>query len=168
MDYGIWYYCTAAFIKVCFFVGWSVESVFYFSFFFHCPHEVVSESSRLTFKVPRVIRFSLINWYMMVGQGRKVPLQVHTRVLYIRWVRDCIPNSVHHIRHGHLPIVPGNEPFCLKKLIQAFFHFCSFDFCNFLFSAVFNPILFSSLLVLLSNLDSHGFCFPRFFYVSLH
>ena len=102
-----------------FFVGRPVESVFYFSLFFLCPHEVVSESSRLTFKAPRVIRCSLINWYMMVGQGRKVPLLVHTRVLHMRWVRDCIPNSVHHIRHGHLPIVPGNEPFCLKKLIQA-------------------------------------------------
>ena len=56
---------------------------------------------------------------MMVGQGRKVPLLVHTRVLYIRWVRDCIPNSVHRNHHGHLPIVPGNEPFCLKKLILA-------------------------------------------------
>ena len=55
---------------------------------------------------------------MMVGQGRKVPLLVHTRVLYIRWVRDCIPNSVHRNRHGHLPIVPVNEPFRLKKLTQ--------------------------------------------------
>ena len=120
MDYGIYmillYSCI---IKVCFFVGRPVESVFYFSLFFLCPHEVVSESSRLTFKAPRVIRCSLINWYMMVGQGRKVPLLVHTRVLHMRWVRDCIPNSVHHIRHGHLPIVPGNEPFRLKKLTQA-------------------------------------------------
>ena len=56
---------------------------------------------------------------MMVGQGRKVPLLVHTWVLHMRWVRDCIHNNVHHIRHGHLPIVPGNEPFRLKKLIQA-------------------------------------------------
>ena len=112
-------YCTAALSKFVFFVGRPVESVFYFSLFFLCPHEDVSESSRLTFNAPRVIRCSLINWYMMVGQGRKVPLLVHTRVLHMRWVRDCIPNSVHHIRHGHLPIVPGNEPFCLKKLTQA-------------------------------------------------
>ena len=67
---------------------------------------------------------------MMVGQGHKVPLLVHTRVLYIRWVRDCIPNSVHHIRHEHLPIVPGNEPFRLKKLIQAQGHNCRGDWCN--------------------------------------
>ena len=71
----------------------------------------------LTFKAPRVIRCSLINWYMMVEQGSKMPLQV--RVLYFHWVRDCIPNSVHHMCPGHLPIVPGNEPFRLKKLIQA-------------------------------------------------
>ena len=51
---------------------------------------------------------------MMVEQGRKMPLQV--RVLYFR---DCIPNSFHHMCPGHLPIVPGNEPFRLKKLIQA-------------------------------------------------
>ena len=56
---------------------------------------------------------------MMVGQGRKVPLLVHTWVLHMRWVRDCIHNNVHHTRHGHLPIEPGNEPFRLKKLIPA-------------------------------------------------
>ena len=154
-------------IKVCFFVGRPVESVFYFSLFFLCPHEVVSESYRLTFKAPRVIRCSLINWYMMVGQGRKVPLQVHTRVLYIRWVRDCIPNSVHHIRHGHLPIVPGNEPFCLKKLIPAFLDFRGFNFHNFCFNAVFNSILFSSPLVLPSELDIRSF-FPWVCFVCPH
>ena len=47
--------------------------------------------------------------------------------------------------------------------IQAFLDFCSFNFRNFRFNAVYNSILFSSPLVLLSNLDLHGFCFPRFF-----
>ena len=37
--------------------------------------------------------------------------------------------------------------------IQAFLDFHSFDFCNFRFTAVYNSILFSSPLVLLSNLD---------------
>ena len=43
------------------------------------------------------------------------------------------------------------------------FDFRGFDFRNFRFNAVYNSILFSSLLVLLSNLDLRGFCFPRFF-----
>ena len=46
---------------------------------------------------------------------------------------------------------------------QAFLYFCGFDFRNFGLSAVYNSILFSSPLVLLSNLNLRGFLFPRFF-----
>ena len=52
--------------------------------------------------------------------------------------------------------------------LQAFLDFRSFDFRDFWFNAVYNSILFSSPLVLLSNLDLRGFPFPRFFYVSPH
>ena len=52
--------------------------------------------------------------------------------------------------------------------VQAFLNFRGFDFRNFRFTAVYNSILFSSPLVLLSNLDLRGFCFPLFFYVSPH
>ena len=48
--------------------------------------------------------------------------------------------------------------------IQAFLDFCGFNFRGFRFTAVYNSILFSSPLVLLSNLDLCGFCF-RFFFV---
>ena len=44
-----------------------------------------------------------------------------------------------------------------NNLLQAFLDFRSFDFSNFWFSAVYNSILFSSPLVLLSNLDLGGF-----------
>ena len=47
--------------------------------------------------------------------------------------------------------------------IQAFLDFRGLDFCDFWFSAVYNSILFSSPLVLLSNLDLRGFCFHVFF-----
>ena len=53
-------------------------------------------------------------------------------------------------------------------VVQAFLDFHGFDFRNFQFNAFYNSILFSSPLVLLSNLDLRGFSFPRFFYVSPH
>ena len=43
----------------------------------------------------------------------------------------------------------GAEPNEVYFVIQAFFDFCSFDFRNFQFNAVYNLILFSSHLVLL-------------------
>ena len=46
-------------------------------------------------------------------------------------------------------------------LLQAFL-----DFRNFRFTAVYNSILFSSALVLLSNLDLRSFYFCEFFFVS--
>ena len=52
--------------------------------------------------------------------------------------------------------------------LQAFLDFRGLDFRDFRFNAVYNYILFSSPLVLLSNLDFPGFHFPRFFYVSPH
>ena len=48
-------------------------------------------------------------------------------------------------------------------IVQAFLNFLSFDFGDFQFNKVYNSILFSSLLVLLSNLDLRGFRFPQFF-----
>ena len=45
----------------------------------------------------------------------------------------------------------------------AFLDFRVFNFRNFWFYAVYNSILFSSPLVLLSNLDLRGFRFPLFF-----
>ena len=44
--------------------------------------------------------------------------------------------------------------------------FRSFDFRDYWFNAVYNSILFSSPLVLLSNLDLRGFCFCAFLIVS--
>ena len=54
---------------------------------------------------------------------------------------------------------------CFLFIIQAFLDFCSFNFCNFWFTPVYNSILFSSPLVLLSNLNLRGFCFSMFFFV---
>ena len=45
--------------------------------------------------------------------------------------------------------------------LQAFLHFRGFDFRNFRFNAVYISILFSSPLVLLSNLDLRGFRCPH-------
>ena len=53
-------------------------------------------------------------------------------------------------------------------VVQAFLVFRGFGIRNFRFNAVHNSILFSSPLVLLSNLDLRGFCFPRNFYVFSH
>ena len=44
-----------------------------------------------------------------------------------------------------------------SRAIQAFLDFLGFDFCDFRFTAVYNSILFSSPLVLLSKLDLRGF-----------
>ena len=52
--------------------------------------------------------------------------------------------------------------------VQAFLDFCGFDFRDFWFNAVYNYILFSSPLVLLSNLYLCGFCFRGFYFVSPH
>ena len=46
--------------------------------------------------------------------------------------------------------------------LQAFLDFRGFDFCNFWFNAAYNSILFSSPLVLKSNLDLRGFYFRGF------
>ena len=46
---------------------------------------------------------------------------------------------------------------------QFFLDFCSFHFLIFRFNAVYNSILFSSPLGLLSNLDLRCFSFPHFF-----
>ena len=52
--------------------------------------------------------------------------------------------------------------------LQAFLDFHSFDFRNYRFTMVYNSILFSSLLVLLSNLNLRSFCFRVCFCVSPH
>ena len=49
----------------------------------------------------------------------------------------------------------------LPFYIQAFLNFGGFDFWDFRFNAVYNSILFSSPLVLLSNLNLRSFCFLR-------
>ena len=51
----------------------------------------------------------------------------------------------------------------LITVVQAFL-----DFRDFPFNVIYNSILFSSLLVLLSNLDLRGFCFRIFFLESPH
>ena len=56
---------------------------------------------------------------------------------------------------------------CLKN-IKPFLDFHGFDFIDFLFTAIYNSILFSSPLVLLSNLDLRSFCFRGFIFVSPH
>ena len=53
-----------------------------------------------------------------------------------------------------------------KRNLQAFLDFCGFDFRDFQFNKINNSILFSSPLVLLSNLDLRGFCFRGFYFVS--
>ena len=58
--------------------------------------------------------------------------------------------------------IQANHWFKNKK-VQAFLDFHSFNFRNFWFNMVYNSILFSSLLLPLSNLDFQGFCFPGFF-----
>ena len=52
--------------------------------------------------------------------------------------------------------------------LQAFLDFRGFDFCGFLFTGVYDSIIFSSPLVLLSNLYLRGFCFRGFLFVSQH
>jgi hypothetical protein len=55
-----------------------------------------------------------------------------------------------------------------KLLIQAFLDFRGFDFLDFQFNTVYNSILFSSPLVLLSDLDLRGFHFRIFFSMFPH
>ena len=61
-----------------------------------------------------------------------------------------------------------NMPWIGWLLIQAFLDFRGFDFRDFWFTAVYNSILFSSPLALLSNLNLRGFCFCSFIFVSPH
>ena len=49
-------------------------------------------------------------------------------------------------------------------IIQTFLDFRGFDFCGFRFNAVYNSILFSSPLVLITNLDFRGFASPVFLF----
>ena len=52
---------------------------------------------------------------------------------------------------------------CTWNCIKAFLDFQDFDFRNFRFTTVYNSILFSFPLVLISNLHLHCFCFRGFF-----
>ena len=54
----------------------------------------------------------------------------------------------------------------MKIKLAAFLDFCCFGFCNFQFNEVYNSILFSSPLVLLSNLDLRDFWFWGFIFLS--
>ena len=73
-------------------------------------------------------------------------------------LRTCVAPGTDHL-----------EPYKRTKInVQAFFDFCSFHFRDFRFNAIYDSILFSSPLVLLSNLNLHGFCFPRFFFMCPH
>ena len=80
-----------------------------------------------------------------------------------------VPHFVYHY-HYLLQIASKNENSAkccsplLKDLyqVQAFLDFRDFDFRDFRFTSVYNSILFSSPLVLLSNLDLRGFCFHSF------
>ena len=46
------------------------------------------------------------------------------QVLCKRWVRGCIPNSVHRNRHGHLPNVPNQKRSIRNRpKIQTAFHY---------------------------------------------
>ena len=56
----------------------------------------------------------------------------------------------------------------MVQSVQAFLDFRGFEFRNFQFNVVYNSILFSSPLVLLSNHDLQGFCFRCLFFVSPH
>ena len=51
---------------------------------------------------------------------------------------------------------------------NSFLDFCCFHFCDFRFNPVYNSILFSSPLILLSNLYLGGFCFPSPFFMCPH
>ena len=55
-----------------------------------------------------------------------------------------------------------------QTLLQAFLDFHGFDFRGFRFTVVYKSILFSSPLVLPSNLDLRGFCFRVFFNLCPH
>ena len=61
-----------------------------------------------------------------------------------------------------------DKTFTVNLTVQAFLDFSGFNFRNFWFTAVYNYILFSSPLVLLSNLDLCGYCFRSFFLESPH
>ena len=70
-------------------------------------------------------------------------------------------------RDGHKPIfrLPADRAAsfcCAKSPLPVTLDFRNFDFRDFRFTAVYNSILFSSLLVLLSNLDFRGLCLLGF------
>ena len=65
---------------------------------------------------------------------------------------------------GHFFYVAIFFLYSVKVLIQAFLYFLGFDFRDFWFNAVYDSILFSSPLLLLSNFDLRGFRFPRVFF----
>jgi hypothetical protein len=56
----------------------------------------------------------------------------------------------------------------IENKLQAFLDFCGFNFRGFQFASVYNSIICSSPLVLLSNLDIRGFCFRGFSFGSPH
>ena len=79
--------------------------------------------------------------------------------------RDIVPEI---IDSGSICIIENSPKFLRKILIymyvQAFLDFHGFDFCSFLFTAIYNSIVFSAPLVQLSNLDLHGFCSRSFLF----
>ena len=49
------------------------------------------------------------------------------------------------------------------QIVEVFLDFCGFNFADFWFNPIYTSILFSSTLILLSNLHLSGFCFACFF-----
>ena len=49
------------------------------------------------------------------------------------------------------------------QIVEVFLDFCGFNFADFWFNPIYTSILFSSTLVLLSNLHLSDFCFACFF-----
>ena len=108
---------------------------------------------RITFvvQVHGFSRYADIYWLILLGYGDKS---------CSNWSCQTLMDIIGDLNIQTL------VPYHINCKIQAFLHFCSFDFHYFRFTVDYNIILLFFPLVLQSNLDLLGFCFPRFLCVS--
>ena len=96
---------------------WSLESIYYsYNFFWGFDCTMVYSSFfvlRFSWKILKLILYNprlhgrIQGLFPQFQLGQRLHDKYYGgQVLCKRWVRGCIPNSVHRNRHGHLP----NEP----------------------------------------------------------
>ena len=108
----------------------------------------IAKDTVWTIKCVQETYFLLCNWMTITSSSRITGFPTYAFFIYFsfNWVSRTVPLDI----------------------IQSFLKFHGFNFQDFLFTMVYDSILFSFPLVLLSSLNLRGVCFWGFIFVSPH